>query len=41
MAKQREITMELNITPEMLLEAMAQGAVEITEPNADDGTEDE
>lgn len=41
MAKHREITMELNITPEMLLEAMDQGAVEITEPDADNGTEEE
>ena len=41
MAKHREITMELNITPEMLLEAMAQGTVEITEPDADNGTEEE
>ena len=39
--KYKEITMELHIRPEMLLEAVGQGAVEITEPAAADGTEDE
>lgn len=37
----KEIFLEATITPEMLLEAVAQGAVEITEPAADDGTEEE
>lgn len=39
--KYTEITMDLHISPEMLLEAVAQGAVVITEPAADNGTEEE
>lgn len=37
----KEIFLEATITPEMLLEAMAQGDVVIIEPAAADGTEEE